>query len=161
VIAYKFLSADGRGLFTGHRWRLDEWVEAEIEPCRSGVHACRAADLPRWVAPQLYEIELDGEVVEHTVKIVGSRGRLVRRIEAWDEQLQLEYSRMCLDRIAEHARTSRRLRPWVPPPDVAFEGPALCGYMAARVAEEVGGLEANRAERRHQATWICERLGLQ
>jgi hypothetical protein len=33
--------------------------------------------------------------------------------------------------------------------------------MAARVAEEVGGLDAYAAERRHQATWICDHLGLE
>src|SRR5687768_12848384 len=68
VIGYKFLRSDGTSLFTGFRWPLPEagrpgsWVEATggrpegqgggkdtVAPCRSGIHACRPADLPPWI----------------------------------------------------------------------------------------------------------------
>ena len=60
--AYKFLTADGRGVFSGFQWPLPEeqpgaWVESEVTTCRAGVHACRVADLPYWISPALYEVE--------------------------------------------------------------------------------------------------------
>src|SRR5207248_10655827 len=59
VIAYKFLAEDGTGVFSRFRWPIGEWVEADVDPCRSGVHGCRPRDLPYWIAPALYETELE------------------------------------------------------------------------------------------------------
>ena len=51
MIAYKFLRSDHTGVFTRFRWPLPggapwAWAEAPVVPCRSGIHACRVADLP-------------------------------------------------------------------------------------------------------------------
>jgi hypothetical protein len=167
VNAYKFLRGDGTSVFTGFRWPLPdggpgEWVDARIEPCRSGIHACRPSDLPLWVGRVLYEIELDGEVVEQHMKVIAARGRLKRRIELWDEALRDAYTRMCADRAHELARgASPPLEDWgaMIEPSVP-EGPALLGFMAARIAEEISGTEAYHAERARQAEWLVERLGL-
>jgi hypothetical protein len=165
VIAYKFLRSDGTGVFTRFRWPLPNggpgaWVDAQIDPCASGIHACRRADLPLWVGRALYEIELGGEVLEGPMKVVAARGRLLRRIEAWDDAARDEYTRMCADRAHELARGASldgwdaMIEPSVP------EGPALLGFMAARIAEEISGRDAYRAERDRQAGRLAERVGL-
>src|SRR5205085_3116636 len=79
------------------------WLEAPVEPCRSGIHACRRDDLPLWLGRELYEIELDGEIVDEPAKLIAARARLVRRIDAWDDPLREEYTRMCADRAHELA----------------------------------------------------------
>jgi hypothetical protein len=82
--AYKFLDADGLAPFTAFPWTPGEWVEASgAEPCRAGVHACAPADLSHWLAASLWEVELDGEIVETRHKVVGSRGRLVREVDRY------------------------------------------------------------------------------
>jgi hypothetical protein len=158
VIAYKFLREDGTSVFTGFRWQVGEWVEAPVAPCSSGVHACRPADLPYWAGRALYEIELGGEIVEEPAKVVASRARLVRRLEAWDGALRDAYARMCADRAHELAHGldawDALIEPSVP------EGPALLGFMAARIAEERDGPAAYAAERARQAAWLARRLGL-
>jgi hypothetical protein len=172
VIGYKFLRSDGTSLFTGFRWPLPEagepgsWVESTgggpVDPCRSGIHACRPADLPPWIGEILYEVELAGEIVELTSKVVAARGRLLRRIEAWDDRLRDAYTRMCADRAHEIARGgSPLLDHW----DTYVErsvrgGPALLGFIAARIGEERWGRPAYHAERAHQAGWLVEHLGL-
>jgi hypothetical protein len=167
VRAYKFLRADGSGVFSGFAWPLPNgepgaWVEAEIDPCRSGVHACRRVDLPYWLAPQLYEIELDGDVVEQALKVVAPRGRLVRRIEAWDEGTRDEYSQTCIARAGELAASAPdRLSPGAPRVEDAAAGPALMGFMAARIAEQLGGVDAYVEERIRQSDWLANRLGLE
>ena len=111
MIAYKFLRQDGTTVFTNFRWPLPgdgepgEWVDAEIDPCHSGIHACRTGDLPLWAGRVLYEVELDGEIREERTKVVASRGRLMRRIDAWDD-LRNVYTRMCADRAHELARSA-------------------------------------------------------
>jgi hypothetical protein len=167
VIAYKFLQPDGTSLFSDFRWTLPEgapgqWVEAPVEPCRSGIHACRVSDLPFWAGRTLYEIELDGELVEHRRKLVGSRGRLLQRIEAWDDDLRDAYTRACADRAHELAcGASPPLEHWDAAVEPAVgEGPAMLGFVAARIAEEISGPAAYRDERSRQASWLAEHLGL-
>jgi hypothetical protein len=160
VIAYKFLRADRTAPFTGFRWPLGEWVEARVDPCRSGIHACRTGDLPYWIACALFEVELDGDIVEEQSKLVASRARLTRRIDAFDDALRDAYTRMAADRAHELARGAG-LAEWdaVVEPSVP-EGPALLGFVAARIAEEIDGPAAYHAERARQAAWLVERLAL-
>jgi hypothetical protein len=165
VNAYKFLRADGTGAFTRFAWPLPGdgpggWVEGDPDPCRSGIHACRLGDLPYWAGRVLYEIELDGDVIEHTTKLVARRGRLLRRIDAWDDDLRAVYTRYCADRAHELARASG-LEHWeeVIEPSIP-EGPALLGFVVARIAEEAAGVEAYHAERARQTEWLAGRLGL-
>jgi hypothetical protein len=165
VIAYKFLRPDGTGVFTRFAWPLPDggpgaWVNAPADPCHAGIHACRVADLPYWAGRVLYEAELDGEVIEHGTKVVAPRGRLLRRIGAWDDAFRATYTRWCADRAHEIARSSG-LERWreVIEPSIP-EGPALLGFVAARIAEEGAGVEAYHSERSRQAEWLAARLGL-
>jgi hypothetical protein len=168
MIAYKFLRDDGRSVFTGFRWALPDdapgaWVDAAVDLCRSGIHACRPAGLPYWIGRSLYEIELAGDIVEERTKLVASRARLLRRVSAWNDSLRDAYTRMCADRAHELALdASPPLRQWdaAIEPAVA-EGPALLGFVAARIAEERHGSDAYHDERARQTAWLVERLGLQ
>jgi hypothetical protein len=167
VIAYKFLRRDGTGAFTRFTWPLPEggpgaWVQAPVVPCRSGIHACRVTDLPLWLGRELYEVELGGAIVEERTKVVAPRARLVRRIDAWDEALRAAYTRDCADRAHALARTADpSLAEWEAAVEQASpEGPALLGFVAARIAEERDGIAAYHAERARQAAWLAERLGL-
>jgi hypothetical protein len=167
MIAYKFLRADGSTAFSGFRWPLPDgapgaWVQAPVVPCRSGVHACRPVDLPFWVGDVLYEVELDGELLAEETKVVAPRGRLRQRIGAWEDGARDDYTRWCADRAHELARTdSPRLDPWDAGVEPSVpEGPAVLGFIASAIAEELGGLEAYRAERARQAEWLTTRLGL-
>lgn len=88
--AWKFLDGAGRAIFSGYSWPLPEddrpgpWLEAGAAiPCRSGVHACRPSDVAWWIHDELWEVELGGDVIERPHKVVATRGRLVRRVEAW------------------------------------------------------------------------------
>jgi hypothetical protein len=167
MIGFKFLRGDGTSPFTGFAWPLPDgtpgaWVDAEIDPCRSGIHACRRRDLPLWLGPRLFEVELAGEVVELQDKVVAGRGRLLREITAWNDALRGAYTRMCADRAHELARSaSAPLGEW----DQFVEpstrgGPALLGYIARRLAEEHDGPGAYDRERERQAAWLTERLAL-
>jgi len=166
VNAYKFLSADGRGVLTGFAWPLPdgapgEWVEARVELCRGGVHACRPGDLSYWLALVLYEIELDGAVAAAGMKVVAPRGRLVRRIDAWNDESREEYSQMCIARAGELAASAPDLvGPWAPPAAASKRRPALMGYIAARMAESISGIDGYVAERARQSDWLAERLDL-
>jgi hypothetical protein len=167
VTAFKFLAEDGTGLFSRFAWpqpsgwlrrRPGDWVEAEVDPCRSGVHACRVMDLPYWVAPALYEIELDGDVRAEPIKVIAPRGRLVRRITSWNGRTREEYARRCIARMEELSASEPRLAEWGPRDTSA--SPAVLGFVAARIAEELGGVHAYVEERGRQSAWLADLLEL-
>ncbi len=168
MIAYKFLRPDATSIFTAFGWPLPDggqpggWIDAAVDPCRSGIHACRPSELPLWIGQALYQIELAGEIIEQRWKLVASRGRLVRRIERWNDQLRGAYTRMCADRAHELALgASPALTVWdaVVEPSMP-EGPALLGFVAARIAQQRWGVRAYHAERARQSAWLVEHLAL-
>ena len=58
-------------------------------------------------------------------------------------------------RPAARYRTGRAVvEPSIP------EGPALLGFVAARIAEEISGPRAYHEERARQTTWLVKRLAL-
>lgn len=168
MIAYKFLRADGASPFTRFRWDVPVdgpggWVEAPADPCRRGIHACRPGDLPYWAGQALFEIELDGEVVAAASKVVAPRGRLLRRLDAWDEEVREAYQAMCAARAHQlAAEGGPQLQKWGEMVDpFAAQGPGPAGFVAARIAEELDGPPAFHAERAVQAAWLAEQLGLE
>jgi hypothetical protein len=160
MIAYKFLRPGAVAPFSSFAWPTGSpgpWLEAEPDPCASGVHACRARDLPDWVNAELWEIELDG-AIEDTRKIVAPRGRLLRRIEAWDRDAAREFGESCVaavekfGTVTEYADDAREL--------VADGDVAGASFVAARAAELAAGTSAYDAERQRQADWLVDRLEL-
>jgi hypothetical protein len=163
VSAYKFLDAGAVGPFTGYRWPVGEWVEAAgVDPCLQGVHACRVRDLPVWLGRELWQIELGGTVVEQDRKLVGERGRLIRRVGAWDEHVAQEFGRFCARRTRLRVGFLPVLSGFVADVErfVAQRRIAIAGFAAARAAELRDGPAAYEEERRAQAAWLAERLGL-
>ena len=164
VIAYKFLDSGRVAPFTGFHWPVGEWVDAgRVDPCRGGIHACRIRDLPIWMDEELWEIELEGEVVEQTRKVVAGRGRLNRRVEGWTDELAEEFGRFCAARTRERVGFLPILSGFVADVDrfVAQRRFPIAGFGAARAAEMRDGPAAYEQERLLQAGWLAERLGLE
>src|SRR2546423_3998448 len=164
VIAYKFLDDGAVGPFTGFRWPVGEWVDSGgVEPCLEGIHACGVRDLPVWLGRELWEIELDGTLVEQERKLVASRARLTRRIDAWDRHAAREFGRFCARRTRERVGYVPVLAGFVGDVErfVAEDRIPIAGFASARAAELRDGSAAYAEERLAQATWLAERLGLE
>jgi len=164
VIAYKFLRPGGIAPYTGVRWPVGDWVDAGgVDPCRTGIHACGVGDLPIWMGPELWEIELAGEIAVQARKLVAPRGRLLRRLDGWNDGLIRDFGRACVRRTRERVGFLPVLSGY------AFDADRLAGlgrvplaaFAAARAAELRDGPAAYEEERRLQAIWLAERLGLE
>ena len=106
MIAYKFLRSGRIGPFSAFQWpEPGVWVHAaeHLLACRRGIHACRPGDLPWWLADELWEIELDGDVQPDEHKIIAPAGRLRSQIEAWTPQCAQEYADACAWRAQARA----------------------------------------------------------
>lgn len=108
--AYKFLDAEGTTVMSGAKWLLPTddrpgpWIEAgSVSPCREGIHACRIGDLAYWLHEELWEMELDGAIQESHRKVVGGRGRLLRRLDSWSGGVARELSGWCAWRSRDRA----------------------------------------------------------
>ena len=164
MIAYKFLKRGAVGPFTGFRWQPGVWLEADhARSCREGIHACRARHLPIWLGPELWEIELGGDVFEGERKLVATRGRLTKRIDRWTPELSFEFGRFCAQRTRQRVGFLPFLSGFVSDVDrfVAQNRIAIAGFAAARAAELRDGRAAYDRDRLVQATWLADKLGLQ
>lgn len=114
MTAYKFLSSGAIGLFSRHAWPAPtagspgEWVriEGEIQPCLNGIHACTREQLVEWLDDELWEIELDGAVLEADGELIAPAGRLLRRHERWNDDSAREFVAHCVDSTVELAAES-------------------------------------------------------
>jgi hypothetical protein len=175
--AYKVLN-QGRSEFTGWQWplpagaRAGEWVTAqgELALCHSGIHASTVNQLPHWLGMELWVIELAGEIRHEEAALLASRGRLIAKIEAWDEPMRQEYARWCLDRAREIARdypTGAALADKVEH-TIWWGGAGPAGYFTAMLAGEAAtGRRAGAAydaaflaERDRQSGWLARELAL-
>jgi hypothetical protein len=166
---FKFTLTGARSPFTGYAWPRGEWVAADgaVALCSNGIHACRVEALPRWIADELWRIEVDGVHEELDGVLVARRGRLVDRIEEWNRETAGELLRSCARRAQElEAHSDPVVRALARDVADLAEGaddqvdPALALYASAHAFElaEPGGY---RAERRRQAEWLRDRLGLE
>ena len=105
MIAYKFLSADRVGLFSGVTWpEPGTWLEAdaEVEPCSSGIHALHVEGLLGWIDDELWTCELDGIVEDDGRELVAERGRLLEPVAAWDGNASRDFAGACAARGRDH-----------------------------------------------------------
>ncbi len=181
MIAYKFLNDAGLSRFSETRWPLPsgaqsgEWLSARgaITPCLNGIHAMRPQHLPFWLDQQLWEIELGGALIEGESMLVAERGRLVRRVESWNDTA---WSALCAFARERSAANVARVAA-VAPAELArarfFVGEvdsfvALGAYptavyvaaVAAHVGSPLAAEVAYRAERAEQARFLTQYLRL-
>jgi hypothetical protein len=106
VIAYKFLRSGRIGPFSAFQWpEPGIWVRAprNLVACQRGIHACRPSDLPWWLADELWEIELEGDLQRDQHKIIAPAGRLRSRIDDWTPACAQAYADACAWRAQERA----------------------------------------------------------
>ena len=72
------------------------------------MHALRTRRLVDWIDDELWLVELAGEVEEIDDMLVARRGRLVRRVEAWDEGAMREFRESCIWQARDLAVESLR-----------------------------------------------------
>lgn len=152
--------------YTGITWPgPGEWLDADgpVSLCRSGVHALLPEALPMWILEELWRVELsDAERLAPGI-VVGSRGRLIERVEAWNDETAREFALACADRVREglSGRAAERAAMAVTSATEAVAGRSAItvAYMAAHAAEAAAP-DAYAAERKWQARWLADRLGL-
>lgn len=161
MIAYKFLDEGRVAPYSGLRWPdPGSWLESDsVEPCVSGVHACRIRDLAYWLRAELWEVELEG-VVEGERLVVAQRGRLVRRVEAWNDAAAEAFGTSCGKEARRRAACSPNLAGYADDAENPESPPQFAAFAAARLAELQDGPSGYDAERARQAAWLAEVLGL-
>lgn len=175
MIAYKFLCPGAVGPFSGFRWptpaggAAGAWVEAGPE---DGVHACRPADLPYWIEEELWDAELsdDARVTHH--QLVASRGRLLRRVEAWPE-IARAFAADCAATLRARIDAALAMGGTTPETVALLRGysadaetfvragnVAAAAFVTAQASAVLtGDPDGFTAERSRQAAWIERALG--
>jgi hypothetical protein len=168
VIAWKFLAPGAIGPFSRVPWPTPAgagpgtWVNAAVHPCASGIHACEAGDLPYWLHVELWEVELEGPVQRAGHKVVAPRGRLTRRIDAWDRDARRDFCEDCETRVRGYASRSDAAGEYLEDlaGDVSGCHAATAGDDASRAATAAGGSALRDTERVAQVRFLVSRLEL-
>src|SRR5262245_30332353 len=88
---YKILAADQTSCHGGtNKWHKNGWytVDGPLEPCRNGIHYCRRDQLVHWLGPTIWLFE-DGtpnETIDAGYKMVTRKGRIVEKVDAWNDR---------------------------------------------------------------------------
>jgi hypothetical protein len=108
ITYYKVLAADGCSPAHGGtgKWflpkgkRVGKWMPA-IKPvlCQQGYHFVTLDQLPRWIGPTLYEIEVRGEVLTAEDKSVAEQARLIKRVDTWNEKTLRLFAADCAEHV--------------------------------------------------------------
>jgi hypothetical protein len=164
--ALKFLRPGRVGPFSKVTWpEPGVWIEAEVHPelCRAGVHALLPDRLAPWIAEELWRVELEGARTLAPGIVVAPRGRLLARLDEWDDETAREFARACAGHVAD-APAGRAAEYAADAKASAEEARAdftatTAGYIAAHAAEAArpGGFAE---ERLWQSRWLADRLGV-
>lgn len=148
----RFLRTDAFDPFCGLVWSTQSWVSDPM-----GVVAYDAEHLPRWIANELWRVELDGELMVREHSVVAPRARLAERVTTWDMGAAADFVEWLVARHPGLGYVPRR-DAWTP----AWEAAYVAAHTAATDAEEAGqDYEAGeRAEWAAQSEWLRERLGV-
>jgi Immunity protein Imm5 len=108
---YKVLGADGVSPYHGGsgKWfvpkgkRAGKWMPAitNIEPCARGYHFITLAQLPQWIGPTLYEVEVRGAIIHQSDKSVAEQARLIRRVQTWNDKTRRLFAADCAEHVLE------------------------------------------------------------
>ena len=157
MIAHTFTRPGALCPFTARTWPADGgWLEA--------ARATTLEHLPVWIAPELWRVELAGDVATPAAQLLAPRGRLIEQVDAWDRRMAEAFVAGCVGRTVDRVE----LRP-----DDATLGllaadarscgapdANVCGWLAARAAFVLSGGDGYRREREYQSRWLVERLQL-
>jgi hypothetical protein len=157
-MAYAFTGPGARRPFAGDRW-------PEPGTWTARARASRVEHLPVWIAAELWVVELEGTVRDVGTQLRADRGRLVERVEAWDDAAAAAFAEDCATRIRALAARSRPDDAMAAfREDAASYGPAdanVAGWVATQAAAALDGEDGAARERSRQAGWLAERLELE
>ena len=107
--AFVSLESGAVSFLSGFHWPIPTestpgpWVVAGVDAEPDVVRGHTHADLPWWLDDELWRIELAGDVRRHGRAVLGERGRLVGRVEAWTPEVAWELVEACARRVRDAA----------------------------------------------------------
>lgn len=165
--ALKFLRLGRVAPFTAVCWpEVGRWLESSGDPelGTSGIHALRASALPVWLAEELWCVELQDVHEAGSGLVVARRGRLLERVDLWNDETAQDFADACLAALPQRATdpvVRGRVADAVDAAREVAAGPsaASMAYIAAKAAE-ADRPQGYWAERARQSAWLERRLDL-
>jgi hypothetical protein len=95
---YKFTAAGGQSPYGRGVWHPGKWrtVKPPLKPCSHGLHYCRPQQhLVGWLNAELWTFEDGGETLDGGDKMVTTRGRILERVETWNDRTARLFAADC------------------------------------------------------------------
>ena len=111
---YKVLDKDGYSCHGGEAkwslptqnedgtWTPGDWMDdihGELEICDNGYHVIKFDQLIYWLNARIFEVAVDGEIIECDDKSICRKCRLVRELTAWNERSVRLFTCDCAEHV--------------------------------------------------------------
>jgi hypothetical protein len=106
---YVFLRADGRTSLDDVLWPAPDngepgaWLDHESGVPAGSIRACPPEELVWWLDDELWAADLEGDLRREGHAVLGSRARLLSRVETWTSQAADELVEACALRVRDVA----------------------------------------------------------
>jgi hypothetical protein len=146
-------------------------ADGRIGLCVNGIHASTTAQLPQWLGDEIWEAELEGEILHAEPALVARRARLIRLVGDWDEAARTAFCEDCAGRardvVSRHPDGAGINDGKIEPFTALGLAPAVGYWTALLTGEATAGRRegpdydlAFAGERAAQAAWLRRELGL-
>ena len=99
---YKTTQKDRNGTHTAFQYpEINIWttpVEGKLIACENGYHFCTIEQLPEWLSEEIYEVEVDGDILNGYNKLVSRSIRLNKKLN-WNEKTQRLFAADCAEHV--------------------------------------------------------------
>ncbi len=152
MCAFRFLAEDRWDPIAGLAWG-DQWAELP-----GGLIAYPIDALHYWIAPELWQVEVGGRVVQRAFSVSADRARVVSRVGTWDHDACRAFVRWCHERWPR-VTSDPDARSWESACTAGYEASQFAGMVVLAEGGDVAA--AVGAERAEQLAWVRRRAGLE
>ena len=106
---YKVLNSDGSCFWGGRgKWflprskRPGKWIPpigGMLSACSNGYHVLTLEQLPRWLGPSIFEVEVKGDGIQQPDKHLYPQARLIRKLGKWNDRAARIYACDCAEHV--------------------------------------------------------------
>ena len=99
-VLYKVLNENRMPFHGGNgQWPYRKWTpRIQPVPCIQGYHVCRIDQLLNWLGPKIWVVEIRGEWIDHSNKLVAESARLVC-LTKWNERNARLFAADCAEHV--------------------------------------------------------------
>ena len=72
-------------------------IKGDLVACQNGYHILKREQVILWLGPEIWEVEVDGEIIKDTEKCLVRKARLTKQLKNWNERTARLFAADCAE----------------------------------------------------------------